>query len=299
MLRVVEQPPQRDRRVLQSGHERDSVVAKRSDLRQPARPRKPAHLRKVRLQVAAHPASVAYQEPRCPRIKERHPHTLLKKLGTDPKARPYPAQDTRTCVLAMSSAAPRPQALAPQCPSWITYSQAHSPQSLARESTKVPLRSATNPPSCHHGRGPWEKPCIVLIYREGFAMPTMRRRKIEWKWEDPDAQQSFLDWAGEGGWPSREKSASEVDEIERLACRALLRRTARSASSFAASSGSGSLNCSAALPLAGWDSRPEYRSTTNLNVEVLVQLGGLRGLLSGSPKRRRIATTVPSPDQAT
>ena len=44
----------------------------------------------------------------------------------------------------------------------------------------------------------------------------MRRRKIEWKWEDPEAQQSFLDWAGEGGWPSRERSCSEVDEIELL-----------------------------------------------------------------------------------
>ena len=47
-------------------------------------------------------------------------------------------------------------------------------------------------------------------------MPTFRRKKIEWKWEDPDAQQSFLDWAGGGGWPSREKSSSEVDDIERL-----------------------------------------------------------------------------------
>lgn len=46
---------------------------------------------------------------------------------------------------------------------------------------------------------------------------TMRRKKIEWKWEDPDAQQSFLDWAGRSGWPSRARSASEVDKIERLA----------------------------------------------------------------------------------
>ena len=45
----------------------------------------------------------------------------------------------------------------------------------------------------------------------------MRRRKIEWKWEDPDAQLSFLDWAGDGSWPSRERSFSEVDAIERLA----------------------------------------------------------------------------------
>ncbi len=52
--------------------------------------------------------------------------------------------------------------------------------------------------------------------RNGFAVLNMRRRKIEWKWEDPDAQQAFLDWAG-GGWPSREASSSEVDGIERLA----------------------------------------------------------------------------------
>ena len=44
----------------------------------------------------------------------------------------------------------------------------------------------------------------------------MRRRKIEWKWEDPVAQQAFLDWAGEGGWPSRENTSLEVDEIELL-----------------------------------------------------------------------------------
>ena len=44
----------------------------------------------------------------------------------------------------------------------------------------------------------------------------MRRRKIEWKWEDPDAQESFLEWARGGSWPSREQSSSEVDEIERL-----------------------------------------------------------------------------------
>lgn len=44
----------------------------------------------------------------------------------------------------------------------------------------------------------------------------MHRRKIEWKWEDPDAQQSFLDWAGGGSWPPHEKSSSEVDQIERL-----------------------------------------------------------------------------------
>ena len=50
----------------------------------------------------------------------------------------------------------------------------------------------------------------------GFAVLAMRRRKIEWKWEDPDAQQSFLDWAGDGSWPSQERSSSEVTVIERL-----------------------------------------------------------------------------------
>ena len=44
----------------------------------------------------------------------------------------------------------------------------------------------------------------------------MRRRKIEWKWEDPDAQESFLEWARGGSWPSREQSSSEIDAIERL-----------------------------------------------------------------------------------
>ena len=44
----------------------------------------------------------------------------------------------------------------------------------------------------------------------------MRRRKIEWKWEDPAAQKSFVDWVGDGSWPSREKSSSEVDQIEQL-----------------------------------------------------------------------------------
>ncbi len=44
----------------------------------------------------------------------------------------------------------------------------------------------------------------------------MQRRKIEWKWEDPDAQESFLEWARGGSWPSREQSSSEIDEIERL-----------------------------------------------------------------------------------
>ena len=57
---------------------------------------------------------------------------------------------------------------------------------------------------------------IMLNSHNGFTVLTVRRRKIEWKWEDPDAQQSFVDWAGDGRWPSRERSSSEVDAVERL-----------------------------------------------------------------------------------
>ena len=78
-------------------------------------------------------------------------------------------------------------------------------------------------------------------------------------------------------------------------CRVIRRRTTRSACSFADSSGSGSLDSFARLTRTGWASRPECRSRT----KGLVQLGELGGILSGSPKRRRIATTMPSLDQAT
>ena len=71
--------------VLQSGHERHPVVPKRRDLRQPARTRKPAHLCQVSRQVAPHPARVIYQEPRCPRIEERHRTPLLKKTWDGPQ----------------------------------------------------------------------------------------------------------------------------------------------------------------------------------------------------------------------
>ncbi len=41
----------------------------------------------------------------------------------------------------------------------------------------------------------------------------MRRRKIEWAWDDPDSQRSFVEWVG---FPDAKQSASEVDAIERI-----------------------------------------------------------------------------------
>jgi cyclopropane fatty-acyl-phospholipid synthase-like methyltransferase len=41
----------------------------------------------------------------------------------------------------------------------------------------------------------------------------MKRTEIEWTWEDPDAQKSFIDWIGFG---DEDESARQVDRIEAL-----------------------------------------------------------------------------------
>lgn len=41
----------------------------------------------------------------------------------------------------------------------------------------------------------------------------LKRRHIAWSWEDPDAQAAFVEWVG---FPDKEATAREVDEIERL-----------------------------------------------------------------------------------
>ncbi len=41
----------------------------------------------------------------------------------------------------------------------------------------------------------------------------LKRRQVGWRWEDPDAQAAFVEWVG---FPNREATAHEVDDIERL-----------------------------------------------------------------------------------
>ncbi len=41
----------------------------------------------------------------------------------------------------------------------------------------------------------------------------LNRRQVGWRWEDPDAQAAFVEWVG---FPNREATAHEVDDIERL-----------------------------------------------------------------------------------
>jgi 2-polyprenyl-3-methyl-5-hydroxy-6-metoxy-1,4-benzoquinol methylase len=49
----------------------------------------------------------------------------------------------------------------------------------------------------------------------------VKRRQVDWRWEDPDAQAVFVEWVG---FPKREATAREVDAVERLLA---LRRTER------------------------------------------------------------------------
>jgi len=41
----------------------------------------------------------------------------------------------------------------------------------------------------------------------------MKRKIVHWRWEDPDAQQSFAEWVG---FPDRAQTAQEIDQIETL-----------------------------------------------------------------------------------
>jgi 2-polyprenyl-3-methyl-5-hydroxy-6-metoxy-1,4-benzoquinol methylase len=41
----------------------------------------------------------------------------------------------------------------------------------------------------------------------------MKRRKVTWAWEDPDAQQVFAEW---GGFPDEQQTVEELDRIEAL-----------------------------------------------------------------------------------
>ena len=41
----------------------------------------------------------------------------------------------------------------------------------------------------------------------------MKRRRVEWRWEDPDAQAVFAEWVG---FPDAAATAREVDRIESL-----------------------------------------------------------------------------------
>ena len=41
----------------------------------------------------------------------------------------------------------------------------------------------------------------------------MKRRHVDWSWEHPDAQAVFVEWVG---FPNRETTAREVDDIEKL-----------------------------------------------------------------------------------
>ena len=38
----------------------------------------------------------------------------------------------------------------------------------------------------------------------------MQRRRLDWRWEEPEAQRSFAEWAG---FPSRQDTALELDRV--------------------------------------------------------------------------------------